>query len=196
MWVEARSVFEIGGDGTEQGGGGFAAGLGGGAVADGDVAEGVGGVGGGLPVDEAISDGVDVVGGVDEPADFRGFEEVGQGDGVEAEVVAELGGGEAGVGEEVEHVGVCERAGRWAGGRAVILLRRVGPGRIRRAGAGGVSPMVRGLIGAAGEVGGERVEDLVCRDHADMIRGRRRVARGFGWGDGKMRARAGDRGGF
>ena len=90
---------------AEESGGGFASGLGWGVLAGGDAAEGVGRVGAGLGGEEAVSGGGDALGGCDELLGVVGLEEFGELHGAQAKVVAELGGGEAGIAEEVEEVG-------------------------------------------------------------------------------------------
>ncbi len=90
---------------AEESGGGLAAGFGWGVLACGDAAEGVGGVGAGLGGEEAVAGGGDALGGGDELLGVVGLEEFGELDGAQAKVVAELGGGEAGVAEQIEEVG-------------------------------------------------------------------------------------------
>ena len=91
---------------AEECGGGLAAGLGWGVLACGGAAEGVGGVGAGLGGEEAVAGGGDALGCCDELLGVVGLEEVGELEGIEAQVVAELGRGEAGVAEQIEEVGV------------------------------------------------------------------------------------------
>jgi hypothetical protein len=125
------------------------------------VPEGVGCVDAGLMLDELGPGRGDAAGGAEEAPDVRRFEELGGLLGVEFEVPAEEGDGDAGVGEQVEKVGRDRRP---------ALRGGVGG----RAGSGGTIGSGDGMTGLSGQVGGR-----VGLDHGGMMGPDREKSTGF-----------------